>query len=34
MKYSISVPNTTKINKTQSKPAIALNVKGLKKISL
>lgn len=34
MKYSISVPNRAKINKKQSKPAIDLNAKGPKKISL
>lgn len=34
MKYSISVPNRGKINKKRSKPAIDLNAKGPKKISL
>lgn len=34
MKYSISVPNRAKINKNWSKPAIDLNAKSTKKISL
>lgn len=34
MKYSISVLNRAKINKNGSKPAIDLNAKGPKMISL